>query len=72
MSDDNKPQKPSFWQIVLSTMGAAFGVQSKKTQERDFQQGNIYTYIIAGVIFTALFVAVVATIVSTVLSKAGA
>lgn len=71
MSEENKPKKPNFWQIVLSTMGAAFGVQSKKTQERDFQHGNIYSYIIAGVIFTVLFIAVVATIVSTVLSENG-
>ncbi len=71
MTDDDKPTKPGFWQIVLSTMGAAFGVQSSKTHERDFKQGSIYPYIAAGIIFTVLFVIVVATVVSTVLSESG-
>ena len=71
MSEDDTSKKPNFWQVVLSTAGAAFGVQSKKNQERDFQHGSIYTYIAAGIIFTAVFVAVVATVVSTVLSNSG-
>mgnify|MGYP000314732400 CR=1 FL=1 len=71
MTDEEKVPKPGFWQIVLSTMGAAFGVQSSKTQQRDFKQASIYPYIAAGIIFTVLFVVVVATIVSTVLSESG-
>lgn len=65
------PQKPSFWQIVLSTCAAAFGVQSNKNRERDFSGGNIYTYIAAGVIFTVIFVVVMVVIVKTVLKTAG-
>ncbi len=49
--------KPGFWAVVTSTLAAAFGVQSRRAQERDFQHGNIWSYIIAGVAFTLLFIA---------------
>lgn len=48
--------KPGFASLVVSTLAAAFGVQTDKNRERDFQHGNIYSFIAAGVIFTALFV----------------
>lgn len=64
-----KPAKPTFWQIVFSTMAAAFGVQSSKNRERDFTSGNIYTYMVAGVIFTVVFVVVMIMIVKTVLAN---
>jgi hypothetical protein len=67
----NDPKKPHFWQIVLSTMAAAFGVQSRKNQERDFTGGSIYTYIVAGILFTFLFVMGVKALVSMVLSSNG-
>ncbi len=49
-------KKPGIGQIIVSTLAAAFGVQSNKNRERDFAGGNIYSYIIAGLVFTALFV----------------
>ena len=52
-------------------MAAAFGVQSKKNQERDFKSGNIYHYIIAGIVFTLVFIAAVATVVKSVLNANG-
>lgn len=60
--------KPGFWAVVLSTVAAAFGVQSKQAQERDFKHGNIWVFIAAGVIFTALFVLTVYSIVQAVLN----
>ncbi len=63
--------KPSFLQVLLSTLGAAFGVQSSKTQERDFKHGNIWVYIAAGIIFTGLFILVVSSIVRHVLQDSG-
>jgi NhaP-type Na+/H+ or K+/H+ antiporter len=53
--------------LVVSVLGAAFGVQSRKNRERDFTKGNIYVFIVAGVVFTALFVATVWTVVQMVL-----
>ncbi|HEY7884427.1 MAG TPA: DUF2970 domain-containing protein [Cellvibrionaceae bacterium] len=55
-SQTDKPQKPGVLQIAFSTVAAAFGVQSSKNRERDFAGGNILSFIIAGVLFTAVFV----------------
>lgn len=68
---DRSNPKPNFFQIVLSVIAAAFGVQSSKNRERDFKGGNIYIYIAAGVIFTAVFVAVVILVVRLVLAQSG-
>lgn len=62
-------QKPGFWAVVFSTFAAAFGVQSKRAQERDFKHGNIWVFIIAGLIFTTLFVLTIYTLVQTVLNS---
>lgn len=70
-NDDQKPGKPNVFQIILSTLAAAFGVQSSKNRERDFTSGSVTTYIIAGVIFTAVFVFGVIFIVRLVLANAG-
>ncbi|MFD1216534.1 MULTISPECIES: DUF2970 domain-containing protein [Microbulbifer] len=71
MKDENEKQKPSFGQIVLSTLAAAIGVQSNKNRERDFKAGSIKAYIAAGVIFTALFVVTLILVVKTVLGNMG-
>lgn len=63
-------QKPGFWSVVISTIAAAFGVQSRQNQERDFQHGNIWVFIVSGLVFTVLFVLAVYLLVQTVLSTA--
>lgn len=55
-SRSNKPSKPGVLQVAFSTVAAAFGVQSSTNRERDFAEGNILSFIIAGVIFTTVFV----------------
>ena len=70
MTDEQNPvKKPTFSQVVSSTLAAAIGVQSNKNRERDFTGGNIYTYIAAGVIFTVVFVVIMIVIVKTVLAN---
>ncbi len=72
MSDEQQPpQKPTFFQILFSTLAAAFGVQSSKNRERDFTGGNIYVYMVAGVIFTLVFILVMVLIVKAVLKGSG-
>lgn len=66
-NSDNQT-KPDVLSIVKSTLAAAFGVQSSKNRERDFQQGNIWVFIAAGVIFTTIFVFAVVGLVKLVLS----
>lgn len=57
--------------IARSILAAAFGVQSRRNQERDFVQGNYRHYIVGGILFTILFVATVATVVTLVLRSSG-
>ncbi|TQV81286.1 DUF2970 domain-containing protein [Exilibacterium tricleocarpae] len=71
MSDSDIDEKPSFFQIVLSTIAAAFGVQSDKNRQRDFKHGSVLPYIVAGIIFTVGFVLAVVLVVQVVLSGAG-
>ena len=52
--------------VVQSTLAAAIGVQSKKNRERDFEEGNASTFIVAGILFTVLFVATIVVVVSAV------
>ena len=52
--------------VVQSTLAAAIGVQSKGNRERDFEEGNAGTFIVAGVLFTVLFVATIVVVVSAV------
>ncbi|MFT7300633.1 MAG: hypothetical protein ACI89Z_001094, partial [Porticoccus sp.] len=56
INKSNDEKKPNFWQIVLSTLAAFLGVQSNKNRERDFKYGNIYVYIVSGLIFTTIFI----------------
>ena len=61
-------EKLSFWQVVLSVIQASFGVQSKKNRERDFKQGNLFAFIVAALVFTALFVGILLLVVRSVLN----
>ena len=62
---------PTWVQVTLSTLSAAFGVQNNQARERDFQHGKLTSYIVAGIIFTMLFVGVVAMVVHLVLKNSG-
>lgn len=64
---DQKPKKSGMGSLILSVFAAAFGVQSRKNQERDFAEGKTGAFIVAGLLFVVFFVASVATVVSLVL-----
>ncbi|MEW5250446.1 DUF2970 domain-containing protein [Microbulbifer discodermiae] len=70
-SSQQKPHKPSFGQVVMSTLAAAVGVQSDRNRQRDFSRGSFGAYIAAGVIFTTLFVCALVLVVKTVLANMG-
>jgi hypothetical protein len=61
--------KPTITQVIKSVLAAAIGVQSNDNRQKDFEQGSLSTYIIAGVIFTVLFICGLVFLVSTVLGK---
>jgi len=67
---ERTPKKLNSLQVVASVMAAAFGVQSSKNRERDFKEGKFGTFIVAGIVFTALFVGTVYLVVTTVLENA--
>lgn len=52
-------QKPSFLQVIFSAIAAAFGVQSDKNRQRDFENGRITHYIAAGLLVTVMFIVLV-------------
>lgn len=58
-------------QVLGSLLAAGLGVQSSRNRERDFTQGRAGTFIIGGLIFTALFIGAVLTIVKLVVNSAG-
>ncbi|NQY34587.1 MAG: DUF2970 domain-containing protein [Alteromonadaceae bacterium] len=53
---------------TFKSVGAAFfGVQSNKNRERDFNQGKLSHFIIAGLIGVLIFIASLVAVVSLVL-----
>lgn len=60
-------QSLSAWQVLTSTLAAAFGVQSSRNRERDFSRGKPVHFIIAGIVFTVLFVLTLIVLVNLIL-----
>ena len=69
--DTTSTQEPSsaprFWEVVMSVLAAALGVQTSKNRERDFTKGNPLVFIAAGLIFTILFVLTLIGVVNLIL-----
>ena len=57
-----------FKRILQSTLAAAFGVQSQRNREKDFEEGNAGWFILAGIIFTVVFIVTVLTVVNLVVA----
>jgi hypothetical protein len=58
--------KPKITQLIKSVLSAAMGVQSEANRRKEFEQGSLSSYVIAGVIFTALFVGGLILLVSLI------
>jgi len=69
--EENERKGLGFLQVVSSVFAAGLGVQSSRNRERDFREGRAGTFIVAGLIFTALFIGAVLTVVKLVLAGAG-
>ncbi len=59
--------KNQIMQLIKSVFSAAMGIQSDENRRREFEQGSLLTYVIAGVIFTVLFVGGLILLVSMIL-----
>jgi len=67
MEDSETDKSPGFWQVVMSVLAAAIGVQNRENRERDFTHGNPLVFIAAGLIFTVVFILTIVGIVYLVL-----
>ena len=65
-----EPQRPGFFSMIQSVLAAAFGVQSEKKRQQDFQHGKPGDYIALGVIFVIAFIITLVVIVNMVLDSA--
>ncbi len=65
---DSQHEKRGVITILLTTLAAAFGVQSRKNHERDFSQSSIWPFVAAGVLFTAVFIMVLVLVARWALS----
>ncbi|TWX48131.1 DUF2970 domain-containing protein [Colwellia hornerae] len=64
----NSSDRNSGFKATAKSVGAAFfGVQSNKNRDRDFSEGKLSHFIIAGVIGVAIFIGVLFAAVSLVL-----
>jgi hypothetical protein len=64
----NSSDNNSDFKATAKSVGAAFfGVQSDNNRERDFSEGKLSHFIIAGVIGVALLIGVLIAVVSLVL-----
>ncbi|WP_210396991.1 DUF2970 domain-containing protein [Motiliproteus sediminis] len=59
----------SKWALLVSLLGAAFGVQSSERLRQDFNQRSPWPFVIGGLIGTALFVLGVWWLVQQVLDR---
>ena len=66
--DASGPPTLNLLQVISSVLAAGLGVQSSRNRERDFEHGRAGTFIVAGLVFTALFIGGVYTVVSLVLA----
>jgi len=74
--EDNKEEHTRHKRItpisfMSSIFAAAFGVQSNKNRERDFEHGKFHHFIIGGIVFAVLFILLVVGIVKLVMHYAG-
>ncbi len=66
------PSKPTLWQVIVSVLGAFFGVQSSEVRERDFTRGHAWwVYVTVGVIFCLILVGTLIAIVKIILVQHG-
>jgi hypothetical protein len=59
--------KPTIIDVAKSVIAAFTGIQSDENRKKDFEQGSLKTYVIAGLIFTIAFVGGLIVLVSVVL-----
>ena len=67
----DEPKKITPISFMSRIFAAAFGVQSNKNRERDFEHGKFHHFIIGGIVFAVLFILLVIGVVKLVMHNAG-
>jgi hypothetical protein len=66
-----KQPKPNAWQVLVSVLGALFGVQSSRVYERDFTRGRAWwVYGLVGVFVVMLLVLLLFLLAKFIISNA--
>ncbi|MDB6096275.1 MAG: hypothetical protein JWM09_553 [Francisellaceae bacterium] len=67
---EGSSSKPNFWQMLISVLGAVFGIQSTKVRQRDFENGHAWwVYLIVGILTTLVLILLLVCLVTFILSK---
>lgn len=64
---DKRRTGTGLFAVIGSVLSAAFGVQSSRNRQRDFERGRPVHFIVGGLIGTILFIAIVLFAVQAVL-----
>lgn len=66
----NEPQKPpGVLSMIQSVLAAMFGVQSDEKRAKDFETGNLGSFIFIGVVMVVIFVLALVSIVNSILEN---
>ena len=69
--DDKRIGGVTFFSLIQSVCAAFFGVQSEANRKRDFESGQFWHFVVAGIIFVLILVGVVWGAVRLLLATAG-
>ncbi len=72
MTQDHNNSPPRLLDVFKSVGAAFIGIQSDANRRRDFSQGKLHHYVIAGAVATIAFVVILYTLVRLVLATLGA
>jgi hypothetical protein len=68
-----EPAKPNLWQVLVSVLGAIFGVQSSVVRERDFTRGQAWwIYALVGIVLVLAIVLLLIGLAKLILRLAAA
>lgn len=68
-STTEQQSSPGALSMIQSVLAAMFGVQSDEKRAKDFETGNLGSFVFVGVIMVVIFVLTLITIVNSILES---
>ena len=56
MSEQNDEKPPGLFNIIKSVLCAMIGIQTEENRKKDFESGNVGSYIAVGVVVVIIFI----------------